>query len=310
MAPSSFHWCANWWLKPTPNNLIHLLKKTQMIDGDIFMSFAEILFDVEDGIATITLNRPDKLNAWTGVMEAEVRTAMNDANTRDDVKVVILTGAGRGFCAGADMNNLADIGDGTRDARPVAMIQGVEDGLDLPDDFKQKVSYFPTMTKPVIAAINGVAAGLGLVMALYADVRFASDAARFTTAFAKRGLIAEHGISWMLPRLVGISNGLDMLLSSRIVEAVEAKDMGLVSKIYPLDELMPAVRAYAQDIAQNVSPRSTRVMKEQVYKALFSNLEEAIQVGNKEMVDSFVCEDFKEGVAHFMEKRPARFTGR
>ena len=274
------------------------------------MSYQDILYAVEDGLAIITLNRPDKLNAWTGQMEAEVRQAMSDANDDDAVRAIILTGAGRGFCAGADMNLLSDIGGGKRDTENRPAPAGVADGLSLTDDFKQRVSYFPTVTKPVIAAINGVAAGLGMVMTLYADIRFASDAARFTTAFAKRGLIAEHGISWMLPRLVGISNALDLLLSSRIIDAREAKEMGLVSKVFPLDSMLDEVKSYARAIASEVSPRSTRVMKEQVYNALFTDLATAIEVANGEMRLSFDSADFKEGVAHFLEKRPPAFTGK
>jgi enoyl-CoA hydratase/carnithine racemase len=274
------------------------------------MAYEEILMDVGDGIATITMNRPEKLNAWTGTMAEEIQAAMTDAGQRADVRVVILTGAGRGFCAGADMDSLSGISDSgssgsNQSLRPVE----IEEGLNLPMDFRQRVSYFPQVPKPVIAAINGPAAGLGLVMSLYADMRFASENAKFMTAFAKRGLIAEHGISWMLPELVGLSNALDLLMSSRLIDAEEALHMGLVNKVFPAESFMDDVKAYAEEMARFVSPRSTKVMKRQVYNALFQNLAEAIGTGNEEMVRSFTTEDFKEGVAHFVEKRHPKFTG-
>jgi enoyl-CoA hydratase/carnithine racemase len=274
------------------------------------MAYEEILMDVADGIATITMNRPEKLNAWTGTMAGEIRDAMTDAGQRADVRVIILTGAGRGFCAGADMDNLAGISDsGSNNSNQPMRPVEIEDGLNLPMDFRQQVSYFPQVPKPVIAAINGPAAGLGLVMSLYADMRFASDNAKFMTAFAKRGLIAEHGISWMLPELVGVSNALDLLLSSRLIDAGEALHMGLVNKVFPAESFLDDVKAYASEIARFVSPRSTKVMKRQVYNAMFQNLAEAIGTGNEEMVRSFTTEDFKEGVAHFVEKRHPKFTG-
>ncbi len=276
------------------------------------MSYQEILFDVSDGIATITLNRPEKLNAWTGVMETEVRDAMNAASVRADVRAIILTGAGRGFCAGADMDNLQSIGDGQRSnsvgipAAPGA----IEDGLAVTEDFKQRYSYFPSVPKPIIAAVNGPCAGLGMVMALYADIRFAAEGVKFTTSFSRRGLIAEHGISWMLPRLVGLSNALDLLLSGRVVMADEALHMGLVSNVFPPETFMAEVRAYATEIVKMVSPRSVRVMKQQLYNVQFQTLQQAIFTANEEMTRSFDSEDFREGVAHFVEKRHPKFTGR
>jgi enoyl-CoA hydratase/carnithine racemase len=164
--------------------------------------------------------------------------------------------------------------------------------------------------KPIIAALNGATAGLGLVIALYCDLRIAADAAVFTTAFSRRGLIAEHGVSWMLPRLVGLQHGLDLLLSARKISAAEALAMGLVSQVRPAASLMDDVRAYARELADLVSPRSIRVMKRQIWEAQFQSLAEATAVAGEEMTRSFTSEDFKEGVAHFVEKRLPRFTGR
>ena len=177
-------------------------------------------------------------------------------------------------------------------------------------DFRRTYSYLPSIAKPILAAINGPAAGLGLVIALYCDLRFASDQARFSTAFARRGLIAEHGLSWMLPRLVGVAHALDLIFSARLVDAAEARTMGLVNRVVPHDQLLEDVRGYAAELAHAVSPRSLRVMKRQVYNALFQTLGEAIDTANEEMLQSFASADFREGVAHFLEKRPANFLGR
>jgi enoyl-CoA hydratase/carnithine racemase len=162
----------------------------------------------------------------------------------------------------------------------------------------------------VIAAVNGPAVGLGFIISLYCDLRFASDSARFGTAFAKRGLIAEYGLAWLLPRLIGPANALDMLFSARLVDANDALRMGLVNQVFPQSSFMDSVYAYAKDLAYDVSPRSMRVIKDQVYNALFQTLSEAFETSEKEMVQSLQCEDFKEGVAHFLEKRSAAFTGK
>jgi enoyl-CoA hydratase/carnithine racemase len=280
------------------------------------MGYEQILYDVGDRIATITLNRPDRLNAWTHVMGREVRQAMGDAASDEAVRVIVLTGAGRGFCAGADMDLLSDIttGGGGAAARPAAepragrLATGAADGVRA--DFRGPYAYFPTIPKPVIGALNGPTAGLGLVIALYCDLRFAADTAVFTTAFARRGLIAEYGISWTLPRLVGLQHALDLLLSARKVDATEALRIGLVNRVLAGSELMAGVRAYARELAELVSPRSMGVIKRQLWEAQFQTLAEASASANEEMRQSLPTEDFKEGVAHFLEKRAPRFTGR
>jgi enoyl-CoA hydratase/carnithine racemase len=276
------------------------------------MSYQEILYCVADRVATITLNRPDKLNAWTAVMEQEVRRAIYGAEADENVRVIVLTGAGRGFCAGADMSLLSSIA-----ARGITDRERVLQNTDnsskrdnVPADFQKKYSYFPSIHKPVIAAINGPAVGLGLIISLYCDLRFASDAARFGTAFAKRGLVAEYGLAWLLPRLIGPANALDLLFSARLADAGEALRMGLVNRVFPQDSFMDGVLAYARDLAASVSPRSLRVIKQQVYNAMFQSLSEAFDTAEHEMIESLQCEDFKEGVAHFVEKRPAQFVGR
>ena len=275
------------------------------------MAHQETLYQVSDRVATITLNRPDKLNAWTGTMEQEVRASIYEAEQDPNVRVIVLTGAGRGFCAGADMSLLGEIaqkGIGERAQTLANTTNGQRPGVR--PDFQKKYSYFPSIQKPVIGAVNGPAVGLGFVITLYCDMRFASDAARFGTAFAKRGLIAEYGLAWMLPRLIGPANALDMLFSARLVDANEALRMGLVNRVFPQDQFLEGVLAYARELAYNVSPRSMRVIKDQVYSAMFQTLSEAFETSEQEMLHSLQCDDFKEGVAHFLEKRAAAFTGK
>ena len=278
------------------------------------MTDATVLEDISNQVATITLNRPDRLNALTRQVEEELAAAMQRADESEDVRVIILTGAGRGFCAGADMESLGEIGSVDWENVDLEELkQQIVPPVPRPDtavDFQKKYSYFPAISKPVIGAINGAAVGLGFILPLYCDIRIASDKARFGTAFAQRGLIAEHGVSWILPRLVGISNALDLLYSARLIDAGEALQMGLVSRVVPHDELMSTAREYAQHLASGVSPRSLRVIKKQVYEALFQTLGDAIETANDEMMASFQCEDFQEGVAHFLEKRPPVFSGK
>jgi enoyl-CoA hydratase/carnithine racemase len=273
---------------------------------------AETLYEVADRVAIVTLNRPDKLNAWTGQMGAEVRAAMTEAEADPNVRVIILTGAGRGFCAGADMSLLTDLAS-TNGAAAAGVLGHTRDSNfrdDLNAGFQGKYSYFAAIQKPVIAAINGPAVGLGFIISLYCDLRFASGAARFGTAFARRGLIAEYGIAWILPRLIGPANALDLLLSARIIDAGEALNMGLVNRVLPSGQFLEGVRTYAKDLADSVSPRSMAVIKKQIYNGLMQSLESAAETAEKEILESLKSEDFKEGVAHFMEKRAPRFTGK
>lgn len=280
-------------------------------------AWREIEYAVADRVATVTLNRPDRLNAWTTTMEEEVRAAMARAAGDEEARVIVLTGAGRGFCAGADMTLLQAHDDETpaqaeeRTRRGSELRVVMPGRLDVPSDFSRRYCYFPSIPKPVIGAVNGPAAGLGMVMALYCDIRFASDAAFFTTAFARRGLIAEHGIDFMLAHIVGHSAALDLLLSARRVPADEALCLGLANGVFPEATFAEDVRARALDLANSVSPRSMRVMKEQVYRnlGLGRRLGDAVQTANEEMLGSFRSADFKEGVAHFVERRPAAFTG-
>jgi enoyl-CoA hydratase/carnithine racemase len=223
------------------------------------------------------------------------------------VRAIVVTGAGRGFCSGADMNTLQGIQ--SEGSAGEARDEGPFDPKADPS-FQKTYSYWPSVPKPIIAAINGACAGIGLVMTLYADMRFASDAAVFTTAFSRRGLIAEHGVSWLLPRLVGIANAADLLFSARKISAAEAGRMGLVNRVIGFAEFEAETMAYARMLASEVSPRSMREMKREIWNAQFQTLGDAIESANRDMPGSFVSQDFKEGVAHFLEKRAPAFTGR
>ena len=255
----------------------------------------EALFEVAHHVATITLNRPDKLNAWTAAMAKEVSAAMLAADAEPDVRIIVITGAGRGFCAGADMSLLGSI---------------VAAGLDSNTSPASRRAPVPEVSKPVIAAVNGPAVGLGLALALFCDIRIATESARFGTAFARRGLIAEFGLAWILPRLAGLGNALDMLLTARLVDAAEAQRFGLVSRVLPDEGFAEAVALYARELAAGVSPRSARIIKQQVAAGHTQSLDQAFALSEQEMLASLQCEDFKEGVAHFLEKRPPSFKGR
>jgi enoyl-CoA hydratase/carnithine racemase len=251
--------------------------------------------EVQDGVAVLTLNRPERLNAWTAEMERDYFALLHECGESRDVRVIVVTGAGRGFCAGADMQDLEDLG---------------ENGTDLEARARErKPQTFPhTIEKPIIAAINGPCAGIGLVQALMCDIRFAAEEAKFTTAFARRGLVAEHGIGWILPRLVGPARALDLLLSARVLLGSEAAELGLVNRALPGDELMDNTLTYARELAQQCSPASMASMKRQVYADLERSLGDGLAAADRLMVESFTAPDFVEGVKSFLDKRAPDFA--
>ncbi|MGI8927612.1 MAG: enoyl-CoA hydratase-related protein [Tepidiformaceae bacterium] len=270
------------------------------------MEYTEILYENDGPAAIITLNRPARLNAWTGTMEREYRDALRRADADSEVRAIIVTGAGRGFCAGADMstlNTIADAGEERAADDPRATEGGIE------ANYNQRFTFPLTTQKPLIAAINGPAVGLGLIMALYCDLRFASEQARFGMAFSSIGLIAEHGCSWLLPRLVGTAHALDLLYSSRVIGADEALSMGLVNRVVPQERLLDEARDYVRYLGEHASPRAMATMKKLVYDAQFTDLAASVQAANRAMGDSFQNPDFKEGLDAFAEKRLPRFEG-
>lgn len=275
------------------------------------MHFQEVIYSVEQGVAVVTLNRPDRLNAMTLTMAGEVRAAMQQASDDDEVRVIVLTGAGRGFCAGADAARLQGrvSGIAVEEEEAPPFTGAIEGGLDLPQAFAAKYAWIATVPKPVIAAVNGPAVGVGMVLPMFADIRFASDTARFGTAFSKRGLVPEYGLGWLLPRLIQPSKAFDLLYTARLVDADEAIDMGLVDKVFPTNELLPAAMDYARELATAVSPRSNRVVKRMVYQGLDQGFGSAMEQCLADMADAQKSDDFKEGIAAWKDKRVPIFTG-
>jgi enoyl-CoA hydratase/carnithine racemase len=250
-----------------------------------------VLSEVSEGIATLTLNRPDRLNAWTGGLARRYYTLLEEAGANPDVRVIIVTGAGRGWCAGADMESL----------------QGNEEDPDAALGAERPIWFPTTIPKPIIAAINGACAGIGLCAALMCDMRFAAEGAKFTTAFVRRGLIAEHGSSWMLPRLIGHARAFDILYSGRVFLAEEAKELGVVNDVFSPDELIERTRAYAKDLITNCSPKSMATIKAELYRHWNMELAPATKEANELMTRSFGFPDFREGVQSFVQRRDPDF---
>ena len=271
--------------------------------------YEEIIYEVVDPVATITINRPERLNALTARTQVEIKHSMIAAERDERVVGIVLTGAGRAFSAGADMRSLSEIAERRtvdQDDR-LAQMEAESRGREVDPEFRITWSFIPSLKKPVIAAVNGPCAGMSTAIATMCDLRFASESAVFTTSFSQRGLVAEHGLSWILPRLVGPAKALDLLWTARRVDAQEAERLGLVDRVVPGDELLAAARGYIEDLARNSSPASIMIMKRQVYLHLMKPLHEAMEDTNRLMAESFTRDDFREGVASFVEKRAPAF---
>jgi enoyl-CoA hydratase/carnithine racemase len=266
-------------------------------------------YAVRDRVATITLHRPERLNAWTGRMHAEYRSLLARATDDDAVRVVVVTGSGRGFCAGADARALeGHVERGAYDA-------GLGDDVAMPGygvrpEFDADFAYHFGVPKPVIAAVNGPAAGVGLVLACYCDLRFAAEGAKLTTAHGRLGLPAEYGLSWLLPRLIGVTRAADLLLSSRVVLAEEAEAMGLVNRALPADDLLPYTYEYAGRLATEIAPSSLAATKLQLYRDLHTDVASSVEDAGRRLAEMMRGADFAEGVAALTEKRPPAFGGR
>ncbi len=271
--------------------------------------YKEIIYDVDDPVATVTLNRPESLNAWTQRMAAEFRHAVYQAEHDPAVVGIVVTGAGRAFCAGADMRNLATLsGGGTIDTDDSDVDVPADFFDDLPEDFSGTYTWLMGLRKPVVAAINGPIAGMAVPIALSCDIRFMAEDAPLLTAFAQRGLVAEWGLSWLLTRQIGAGGAMDLLFSSRRVSGTEAASMGLVQKALPADQVLTHALEYIKDLAARCSPASIAVMKRQVYRHLTTSLADAESEALRLMSESFTRGDFKEGVSSFLQKRPPSFA--
>jgi enoyl-CoA hydratase/carnithine racemase len=250
-----------------------------------------VLSSLDAGVLTLTFNRPDRLNAWTDEMGRRYFDLLEEAERDPAVRAIVVTGAGRGFCAGADFQTLQDLQTGEYDGEP-----------------DKRPNTFPTtIRKPIIAAVNGPCAGLGMVHALVCDLVFTAAEAKWTTAFSRRGLVAEYGLAWVLPKLVGQARAMDLLLSGRTFTGAEAYELGLVSRAVPAETLMEQTLAYARDLAVHSSPASMAVIKRQIWGDWLITLDESATTAVRLMVESFGRPDFTEGIASFLERRPPAF---
>lgn len=264
------------------------------------MAISEVVYERRGRLGLITLNRPEALNALTNPMIAEVETLARAAEADPQVFAICIIGAGRGFCAGLDMSVLAEHAAGRAPAR--------EAGAERRPRRAMLFSGLLDISKPVIAAVNGPAAGGGFVLAMVSDLRFMSEGASLLTVFARRGLIAEHGTSWLLPRLVGLSRAFDLLWSSRRIDAAEAFRIGLADRVVAGEDLIGAVQAYVEEMAATVSPRAVAVMKAQILADLERGFDAASEHTAKVMAEALTHPDATEGAASFVERRPPKFA--
>jgi enoyl-CoA hydratase/carnithine racemase len=267
-------------------------------------------YSIEDRIGVITLARPKRRNAWTGRMHTEYRWLLREADQDPAVRVIVVTGdpEGQAFCAGADLGALEGHAEkGRYDAGTPEDIARPGYGVDA--DFDASFAYHFGLTKPVIAAINGAAAGVGLVLTAFADLRFAVAGAKFTTAHGRFNFPAEFGLSWILPRIIGLTHANDVLLSSRVFTAEEAQAMGFLNKVLSAEALMDHVMAYAKNLADSVAPGSARETKHQIYRDLHRGAAEAVIEAERLLESMIRHPDYGEGVKAWMEKRRATWAG-
>ena len=278
------------------------------------MAYEQIIYEVAENIATITLNRPEKLNAFTGIMMNEMIDAFDKADADDNVRAIIVTGAGRAFCAGADLSAGPRTFDATREDRPERRTAIKADGsVDWSNEAIRDGGGLLTLRifeclKPVIAAVNGPAVGVGVTMQLAMDVRLASENARFGFVFARRGIVPEACSSWFLPKVVGISQALEWTFTGRVFGAEEALEGRLVKKVYKPDQLIPSARTLAREIADNTSQVSVALIRQMMWRmAGADHPMEAHKGDSRGIFSRGSSADVKEGVASFLEKRPAKF---
>jgi enoyl-CoA hydratase/carnithine racemase len=272
-------------------------------------SFETLIYGVEDGIATITLNRPDRLNAFTSRMMADLISAFDETDADDAVRAVIVTGAGRAFCAGADLSGGGGTFDFARSSDPLRLEARVN-GVQRDGGGRLTLRIFDSL-KPVIAAVNGPAVGVGVTMQLAMDLRLASTAARFGFVFARRGITPEAASSWFLPKLVGVQTALEWCYTGRVFPAQEAFDRGLVRSLHEPEDLLPAARALAREIADNTAPVSVAVTRQLIWRmAGADHPMQAHKADSRAIQARGASADVKEGVEAFLQKRPAVYPNR
>ena len=271
--------------------------------------YSEIIYEVADPVATITMNRPDRLNAFTTKMLAEIRHALAAAEKDSRVVGIVLTGAGRGFCPGMDMDALDNISAGSTSAdQELSEFDANPGNPDMGPQFATMYNHLLGLRKPIVAAVNGAAAGMGMAYALLCDMRFVDKRAKFSTAFSQRGLVAEHAMSWVLPRLIGTSKALDLLWSARKFDGTEAKELGIADRLCEPGESVNDATAYLTELAKVASPTSLMIIKQQIYKHIDMPLGAAMEETVRLMNESLTRDDFREGVRSFIERRAPRFS--
>ncbi|HTB69412.1 MAG TPA: crotonase/enoyl-CoA hydratase family protein [Solirubrobacteraceae bacterium] len=274
------------------------------------MAFEQITTDLADGVLTITLNRPERLNAWTATMGRELIEAFDQADADDDVRAIIVTGAGRGYCAGADLAAGGETFDYKARAEEASLLTPADAGVPRDNGGQFTLRVF-SCTKPVIGAINGPAVGVGATMTLPMDVRLAADDARMGFVFARRGIVPEACSSWFLPRVVGISRAMEWVATGRVFSAQEGLDAGLLRSLHSADELLPAARALAREIAENAAPVSVALARRLMWRMLGAEHPMvAHRADSRGMLARGQSADAAEGITAFLEKRPAQFPDR
>jgi len=274
------------------------------------MAFEQIITELSDGIFTITLNRPERLNAWTATMGRELIEAFDIADADDDVRAIVMTGAGRGYCAGADLSAGGETFDYTARAEEASLL--TPSGSSVPRDNGGQFSLrIFASTKPVIGAINGPAVGVGATMTLPMDVRLAADDARMGFVFSRRGIVPEACSSWFLPRVVGISRAMEWVATGRVFSAQEGLDAGLLRSLHPGEELLAAARALATEIAENTAPVSVALARQLMWRMLGADHPMvAHRADSRGMLARGQSADAAEGITAFLEKRAAHFPDR
>lgn len=262
------------------------------------MEFTSILYDKTGRIATVTFNRPERMNAFNYATGQELRQALEDAASDDQIRAIIVTGAGRAFCSGADVDALSGRSKPPDDRPPPTV------------SIETRLSYPLGILKPIIAAVNGTAVGLGVTLMAYYDIRIAAESARMALMYPRRGISMEGGVSWLLPKIVGLGKALELAMTGRFITAREAFDLGLVNHVVPDAQLMDKAREIATEIAENCSPVAVAEIKREIYQHLAIDLDSAIRDDDKTFSKVFRSEDFKEGIRALMQKRPPRFPGR